>query len=74
MMILHALLSLVYGLSGAAAFVTWWVATYLGVQLSRYRAEPEAPEYRRRWEFSMLVFVGVYGLSVAAQLLASLLR
>ena len=51
-------------LAGTGAFISWWVAVFLGVQLSRHRAEPEAPTYRRRWEVAMLVFAGFFALII----------
>jgi len=74
MWLLDSLLDDVSTLAGIGAFITWWVAVYLGVQLSRYRAEPEAPAFRRRWDVAMLVFVSFLALIIALAFVRSLLH
>ena len=70
MSILQSILSDISTLAGVAAFIAWWAAIYLGVQMSRYRHEPEAPAFRRRWEVSMLVFVGFFIAGIAFRVVA----
>lgn len=69
MSILRSILLDVSTLAKFAAFVAWWVVVYLGIQLSRYRHEPEMPIHKRRWEVSMLVFIGLLAVSVAAKVM-----
>ena len=70
MAVLQSLLFGIAKIAGVGAFLTWWIATYLGIQMSRYRYEPELPAFRRRWEKTMLIFVGLYAVSVVAGLTA----
>jgi hypothetical protein len=71
MALLRSLLVDVSKVAGVAAFVAWWVAVWLGIQLSRYRHEPEMPQFRRRWEISMLIFVGLCACAAGTEFVAS---
>ena len=70
MSILQSVLSDLSKLAGIVAFVIWWVAVYLGVQMSRYRHEPEAPAFRRKLETSVLVFIGLFVAGIALRMAA----
>jgi hypothetical protein len=54
-MYLQLLLSALFWIIAVSALFIWGLAVYLGMQLSRYRPNPEAAHAKRRWLVAMPV-------------------